>query len=280
MKLDAVPGSFKAGITASRAQLAAIKQAQIELTKQHVARQEMIDRTGSFGRRAAGYGSAAIFGGAAAIGGGALETLTGSARLAAGELGIALTPAIIKVSGLFQEAAGVIRSINAATGGWLPTLAFGAVVTGLTTAAFSKLGGMANAASLFIAKKSLAEEVATGSLTRLSISANVAATSLQTAGASASLSSITSLSSLVPRAAAYGAAAAGAGATGTLLSRVGTGLGHVARALPVIGAVVGIGATIWARCAQTEALIRRPSLSVFSHGKSPSVRSMPLFKPA
>lgn len=94
-----------------------------------------------------GIGNAAIFKGLALATGAvaaaspeALQTLFGSAKLLAGELGLVLIPAVIQVSGFLQDLASKVRSLNEFTGGTLGRLvSFGAVVT-LATVGIVKIG--------------------------------------------------------------------------------------------------------------------------------------------
>lgn len=120
---------------------------------------ESINRLGGIATRAFIGTGAAITGFAAAASPDAMATFTGSIHLFAGEVGMAFIPAMNKISGALQSAAGWFRGLSESTKGTIATVAFwtlgvsGAVmVTAKLAYEVIKLGPVFSAAAGFIGK--------------------------------------------------------------------------------------------------------------------------------
>jgi len=178
-------------------------------------------RTLAFG---AGAGGVALGGFAAAASPAAVATLAGSIRLAAGEIGIMLIPAVIAVSRVMQGLASGIRFINDIAGGFIGRAA-ALIAVPLT---FVALGAAAVGAVKWIWSMATAAAQAAAALTGLALRTGVSAA--VGAGGTA----------LVAGAAGGAGAAGAAGAFGIMgLSTLGKVATGVAGAGVLIGTATG-----------------------------------------
>lgn len=176
----------------------------------------------------------------------AFQTLTGSIQLAAGEIGIILIPAIVKVSSFFQDVAGTIQAVNYATGGLLGKM-IGAIAVPLTIIA---LGGAAIgttrwlyglATSAFSASQALNQVAASGSMSALTGVGGKAASGLS--GLAGSVMGKIGIGGAAVMGSQMLGGAIG-GEAGGYVSSIGTGAavgGTIGSFIPVIGTLIGAG---------------------------------------
>lgn len=180
-------------------------------------------------------GLAAAAGTVAAASPAAFETLTGSLRLVAGEIGITLIPAVVTVSGWLQTAAATIKNLDESTGGLV-----GKVLTiggglGLAAVGIAKIitvgetvaGVVSRVREMFGGgQRAAADSAAAAASGRLAASANVAAAALTRVGGAGAVGGVTGVASQ---------------AGGGIMSRIGSFLGSGRGALlaGAVGTVAG-----------------------------------------
>ena len=116
-------------VTASRSMIAGMSAASAAAGLNPVAKQQAREAAEiqakalkeSLAKLTVGAGAAAAAGTGfvAAASPAAYQTLTGSLKLAAGEIGLLLIPAVVEVSKFFQELARTLRTVNDAVGGFI-----------------------------------------------------------------------------------------------------------------------------------------------------------------